>query len=77
MSDKPSGGEVKSSVSFGFKKKIESKVDETKVIKEKQDDVEKEFLDQVNDKILNDVPSKKELIIPLIKKNKYAAMLNG
>ena len=58
------------SLSFGFKKKIETKVDKSKVIIEKADEVQKEALDEVNEDILNKKSTNKELIVPLIKKNK-------
>lgn len=57
-------------VSFNFKKTIVSKVDETKVIQEKEESNE-EYLNEINEKVLNKKPPKeKKLVIPLINKNK-------
>ena len=69
MADEPKN-EGKMSLSFGFKKKIETKVDKSKVIIEKVDEVEKEALNEVNETILTKKERKTELVIPLIKKNK-------
>ena len=61
--------EKSKSISFGFKKKIETKVDETKVIKEVIQQIDKESLNEIDADTLK-APKKKELVIPLIKKNK-------
>jgi len=61
----------KLSLSFGFKKKIESKVDKNKIVIEKSDEVEKEVLKEVDEDVMNKKIKKKEIIITLIKKNRY------
>ncbi|XP_004226250.2 G-patch domain and KOW motifs-containing protein-like [Ciona intestinalis] len=61
----------KKSISFGFKKKIQTKVDESKVVKDAPEEGNtKDFLTEVDAKSLQKV-APKELVIPLISKNRY------
>ena len=63
-------GKTETSFSFNFKKKITTKVDETKVIQEKEENND-EYLTEVDQKVLNKKPKKEKLVIPLINRNKY------
>jgi len=61
----------KTAISFGFKKKIETKVDESKLVKDGDaGEVHKDFVSVVDKESLNRKEKKKELIIPLIQQNR-------
>lgn len=65
--------DVKSvSVSFGFKKKVEkSKADDKRAFNEQQEVAdEKELVSETDQKFFTEKKKKKEIVIPLIKKNR-------
>ena len=62
---------VKTSLSFGFKKKIESKVDISKVINEAEAQVDPHEEDAEIKK------KREELVIPLIQKNRFCTSYNA
>ena len=60
-----------SSVSFGFKKKVESKADDKRAFNEHQEvSDEKELVSETDHKFFNEKKKEKEIVIPLIKKNR-------
>jgi len=61
-----------SSVSFGFKKKVESKADDKRAFNEHQEVFdEKELVSETDHKFFNEKKKEKEIVIPLIKKNRW------
>ena len=71
MADESASLVKNTSISFGFKKKVEHKADDKRAFNEHHEILEnKELLSETDEKLFNEKKKEKEIVIPLIKKNR-------